>query len=337
MSNSKRNTKPLGAILPDGRINTALLQREIANELAADARFSAEDVMKKRAVHISKDYDEFKNFVAASELKPVSSSEMGQLFVQGRQGQGSTAMYTGNGMTRRSVVPNIIASNTRTERDSAFLYNLALPLEFENISIEKKNKNQKKACKAKCPAVPKKATDLEREWKRCCKTPISTLNYLLLPSDSTSSSVTEEVSEMQSIIPSDLRLRPERVAELCKIEINANLMEDILEALGHYASRLTLIFKDNDATIRNKSVLETPSAAPWNFIYKWMLSLTKSGRFDLNLDFLEARYRGYTLSILDRLENICHNNTVLGGLCELVYNQDDIRTLKKVYRCRNRK
>lgn len=139
------------------------------------------------------------------------------------------------------------------------------------------------------------------------------------------------------MIPRNLRLGPERVAELCKTEMNANLMEDILEALGHYASSLTLIFKDNDATRRNESVLETPSAAPWNFIYKWMLSLTKSERFDLNLDFLEARYRGYTLSILDRLENICHNNKVLGGVCKLVYNQDDIRTLKKIYRCRGTK
>ena len=49
--------------------------------------------MKKRAVHTSKDYDEFKNFVACSQLKPVQSKQMGQLFVQ--RGVGN---YSRNGL-----------------------------------------------------------------------------------------------------------------------------------------------------------------------------------------------------------------------------------------------
>ena len=43
-----------GAILPDGRVNIEFLQREIASDLSNDARYSAEDGMKKRAVHLSK-------------------------------------------------------------------------------------------------------------------------------------------------------------------------------------------------------------------------------------------------------------------------------------------
>ena len=52
-SKKKQQTRIVGAILPDGRINVSLLEREIVNELADDARFSAEDGMKKRAVHMS--------------------------------------------------------------------------------------------------------------------------------------------------------------------------------------------------------------------------------------------------------------------------------------------
>jgi hypothetical protein len=43
-----------GAILPNGKINLKLIQREVANDIENDARYSAQDAMKKRAVHMSK-------------------------------------------------------------------------------------------------------------------------------------------------------------------------------------------------------------------------------------------------------------------------------------------
>jgi hypothetical protein len=52
---SKKSAKDVScAILPDGRVNVAFLQREIASDLSNDARYSAQDDMKKRAVHLSK-------------------------------------------------------------------------------------------------------------------------------------------------------------------------------------------------------------------------------------------------------------------------------------------
>jgi hypothetical protein len=98
------------AILSDGTINLDRLITEIQSDLFNDAKYKAEDGMKKRAVHISefqiiffalstshadchfihfdeppfsniipllhsygtgKNYDEFKEFVACSQLKPI--------------------------------------------------------------------------------------------------------------------------------------------------------------------------------------------------------------------------------------------------------------------------
>lgn len=41
------------AILPNGKVNISLIQHEIARDLSADARYHAEDGMKKRAIHMS--------------------------------------------------------------------------------------------------------------------------------------------------------------------------------------------------------------------------------------------------------------------------------------------
>ena len=42
-------------ILPDGRVNISLLQSEIIQDISKDAKYYAEDEMKKRAVHTSQD------------------------------------------------------------------------------------------------------------------------------------------------------------------------------------------------------------------------------------------------------------------------------------------
>ena len=45
--------KSESAILANGKVNVSLIEKEIANELGADAKYHAEDEMKKKAVHTS--------------------------------------------------------------------------------------------------------------------------------------------------------------------------------------------------------------------------------------------------------------------------------------------
>ena len=62
-----------------GEINQSVLQRELLSALDADVKYKQTDAMKKRAVKVSKDYDEFKNMVAAAHLKKVTAKEVESL------------------------------------------------------------------------------------------------------------------------------------------------------------------------------------------------------------------------------------------------------------------
>jgi hypothetical protein len=59
----------MAALLPDGSLNVSLLSKEVADNLDEDEKYHAVDEMKKRAIHMSKDYDEFKNFVACAQVR----------------------------------------------------------------------------------------------------------------------------------------------------------------------------------------------------------------------------------------------------------------------------
>jgi hypothetical protein len=54
-----------------GFIDSSGYGREIRAALVEDARYTQVDYMKKRAVKMSKDYDEFKAFVACAHLKTL--------------------------------------------------------------------------------------------------------------------------------------------------------------------------------------------------------------------------------------------------------------------------
>jgi len=59
-----------------GNLNVSLLKSEIKHDLSSDATYKAVDAMKKKAIHTATSYDEFKNFVACAEQKPLDRGEM---------------------------------------------------------------------------------------------------------------------------------------------------------------------------------------------------------------------------------------------------------------------
>jgi hypothetical protein len=62
----------------DLSFNKRRLGQELANAFVEDATYRAQDEMKKKAILCSRDYQEFKNFVACAEQKCVTSKEMTQ-------------------------------------------------------------------------------------------------------------------------------------------------------------------------------------------------------------------------------------------------------------------
>ena len=150
-------------ILSNGNINTTILENEIINDISNNAKYYAEDEMKKRAVHQVKDYDEFKNFVKCSQLKPVHSKDMNQLFVHKKKmmnngvdsdsGNGSSNSYKNqydendvtstskltSSMFSSSLGMNRVCSNHQTIEKRMKKLQLDIPDNVNDIIIDKSN------------------------------------------------------------------------------------------------------------------------------------------------------------------------------------------------------
>jgi len=289
MSKTEGTDDVAGAILPDGRVNIAFLQHEIASDLSNDARYSAEDGMKKRAVHLSKDYDEFKNFVSVSQLAPVSSSEIGQLFVQRRQSPGGDSL--------KRFGPNKICKDLQSDLHN--IYEFESTPKMQSLSLESKRRNTKqksdKTAKQKKGKTPRNAMEFEREWRQCwsSNSPVNAMKYLLLPKGGILTGIIlghhgkdKVEGNGKLFVPKELRLSPEVIADIHKIEMDANTMEQIIESL-HLFIEL--------------SSSEVYSVTVASFLRRWMVSLTKCGRFFLNVEFLEAKHKNLILGIMEYL------------------------------------
>jgi len=110
--------------------------------------------MKKRAIHSSKDYDEFRAFVACSHLKPVKGNELSLLLQPGK----GTAPLALKQPTMVSKGKN--KSNRRNERSC------------------------KKLVKSANDKFPSSAADtcmkFQRDWDRYCSTTEKRIQYLRL-------------------------------------------------------------------------------------------------------------------------------------------------------------
>lgn len=294
------------AILPNGKVNVSLIEREIAQDLSADARYHAEDGMKKRAIHMSKDYDEFKNFVACSQLKPVPSHDMGQLFV---------ARRTKNHHQCTNKVSSPIAS---------------LPLLGGNHNSSTHTHGQKSRTDdmpdppetqpKRGDVPPTNAMELEREWKLCCVSARDTLGYLTTPNSALVMfcplSNDESIRTLDYGFAERLRIEPEKVSQsLCRVEMDATIFGDILEALHYLLCSLASksgrhVETDRIDSEKDEKLTRNEMAAQTSFVrnkarfftHRWMVALTQSGRFSLNVAFLNRKQKEYVNSIFEHLQ-----------------------------------
>ncbi|CCI40755.1 unnamed protein product [Albugo candida] len=70
--------KPL--LSEDGVLNVRALEKELAEAIEFDRVYKRTDEVKKRAIHTSANYDEFKNRVACANMKPITSKELKEVF-----------------------------------------------------------------------------------------------------------------------------------------------------------------------------------------------------------------------------------------------------------------
>ncbi|KAJ1458665.1 hypothetical protein M885DRAFT_512407 [Pelagophyceae sp. CCMP2097] len=121
----------------EGELDLDRLTKEMSGAVFEDKRYSNVDSMKKKAIHTSKDYDEFKSFVACAQdmLRPVSSVEFREL-TKGKQGwKHSAASRATKASSRSEAAPN-------TPK-------VAKPASGTTLS------------------APKQPADFDRAWRRC--------------------------------------------------------------------------------------------------------------------------------------------------------------------------
>lgn len=126
-----------------GNINTGMLQQELQDALQSDVRYKQIDNMKKRAVRVATDYDEFKAMVSCAHLKKLTSKEVESL---------STAK---KGWKK-----------THVKDTSSNMQLLSKEMEQEEQEQMGDLKTVKTSSKSKGPKLPKTCMELDRDLRR---------------------------------------------------------------------------------------------------------------------------------------------------------------------------
>ena len=203
-----------------------------------------------------KDYDEFKAFVACSQLNPIKSSELSQLI----QPHGASVSRG-----RLSKVPQ---QKSKTLADDVFHEILGSKPQSEKKSTKNKGKTttdkrvwqddgarQAQSFSAKLPTT---ASQMERDWRKYCQTIEAKTFYMeecLTP-----------VSRFVAIFEQKA-LDPSIMSDIFDV------MQKIVEEHQHHQHELD----GNDA-------LDITM-----FVYNWIEALTQCERFNLNLSFMDRK------------------------------------------------
>lgn len=268
-------------------VDISQLAREIQADVANYRQYKAEDTMKKRAIHASKDYGEFRNFVSVSQLKPIHSTTslaMGWSDGNIRKGQDTSLGGLGEIVRMRKDASTLSKSVAIVDKH---LESISLGITSSNCAKGKASEiitTKGKALMTHTAKSSRSVDDFLREWKRQCTTANATLSFL-----------TRISSNRQ------LALQPDIICnDYFSFEINSDVLVDVIEALYllvdmsmNEAAKISSATSEDDSEvdschepIKNVEIL-TPDIDTLHFTYSWLKALSSCGRFDLSISFLE--------------------------------------------------
>ncbi|KAL9183634.1 hypothetical protein ACHAXT_004490 [Thalassiosira profunda] len=287
------------AIDGSSRLDVDRLQREVLADVATYRQYKAEDGMKKRAIHTSKDYNEFRNFVSVSQLKPTSGRDVSSLF-SGASGTVATGGYarsqkTQGGKGSIGSFEDVIQRRKDTSSQSNAV--AKLDGDLQSLSLDKsKSTTLANRAGAKTSQSSRAAHDFLVEWKRHCKTANDTLAFLARVDDA-----------LEGSFESKLILQPELICrEYFATDLDSDVSEGIIEALHLLVSTKEdgACREDaaNDFTLQNSGgdgvttfpeldELWKSEANVLSFVDGWLRALPVCGRFELSLSFLSSDQR----------------------------------------------
>ena len=233
------------------------------------------------------------------------------------------------------------------------LFDQSTPAELEGLdwnqktgkAKSKKGKDKKRKSKSSKKSSPStngiSPLQFEREWKRTCTDAASTTRYLLRTEPTPSASTTSTDSVPVAGGKRRLILPPEDVpASVFKIELSSDIMGDIIAALA-YICRLASLVEDGSSSSAveiNDAVMALSTGDPTgsvgdmaqhlraSFVYRWMMAMTKCGRFGLNVSFLTVEQMEDAEVIFAALERYCGS-----GVEGYRYTEEDVLKLRDIY------
>jgi hypothetical protein len=305
------------AINADGTtINLSHLEREIQQDIGIYHKHAAEDGMKKRAVHTSKDYDEFRNFVSVSQLKPTSGREVSSLF-SGVSGVVAKGGGGGNSVCRNRrgdvVLGGFDDSVQRRKNETDPTVKVATRADdaklndgLNSMTFDARQHSSNSATATKQTKLSSREVyDFLREWKQQCKDPTQTLSFLTKTVASTSS---EDLPTIQLVLSPG-----ETCKQYFRSEIDSQVVGDIVGALRLLLTQL------NDAKSQHGDVgctdvsciedIKSTGSTVTSFIEAWLGSLTGCGRFDLSIAFLTKEEQRQLIEVCTFVRDSGEENT----------------------------
>ena len=269
-------------------------------------------------------------------------------------------------LTSSASAPSSTTASSTAKRDGEnnrggrSLFDQSNPAELEGLDwkqlqkkMERKGKKtpkkSNKASKKTSGTAPSSSSSLtksrfnaqqfEREWRRSCTDAASTARYLLRTESLDDDGAVRDDSVQPPLSVRSKRrlvLRPEEVSRtVFKVELGSDIMGDILAALAHLcrlaSASLPSSLDDDGQATDTEGVSFRPS-----FVYRWMIAMTKCGRFDLNVSFLTGEQKQDVEHIVTTLEKCVDesrcDDDATDGDDDGGFTEEDVMRVRELYR-----
>ena len=273
----------------DGSLNVSLLELEVNEDIKIYAKSRAEDNMKKKAMHTSRDYDEFQSFLSVSQLQPISARDVSSLFNGGVSGSSSSFRNRGvHGTVAAAVIQSGRGMNDYNEKKK------------DGGIVDNSQKSQYgKLTRTSSKKSSREASSFLAHWRSKSSSSSLALSFLV------------QIGRDEPIV-------------ICKQYFSTDIDCDVLGCIVN-ALHLLMCIVTNQTTenehnnelenvtneLVSANLLDIKSAT--EFMSRWLDALPGCGRFTLSLSFLTSEHEVRLKEVIKFIKDSIHINEA-GGI-----------------------
>ncbi len=273
----------------DGSLNVSLLEREVNEDIAIYAKSRAEDNMKKKAMHTSRDYDEFQSFLSVSQLQPISARDVSSLFNGSVSGSSSSFRNRGVHGTAAGAAA-VIQSGRGVNDNSGGIVDNSQKSQYGKLTRTSSKKSSREA------------TNFLAHWRSKSSSSLKALSFLV---------------EIGGDVGGD------DPTVICKQYFSTDIDSDILGCIVN-ALHLLMCIVTNQTTenehndelenvtneLVSANLLDIKSAT--ECMSRWLEALSGCGRFTLSLSFLTSEHEVRLKEVIKFIKDSIHINDAGG-------------------------